>query len=331
MKDDIVRTALSLASPGGKHWLSILIYHRVLRERDPLLPGLIDVQGFDDQIATMARSFNLMPLDQAIERLSDGTLPPRAAAITFDDGYADNYEVALPILKKHGVHATFFVAAGYLDGGFMWNDGVIQAVRHCQRNEIDVDDLEMESLPIGSEADRKRAIVRLVTRLKYLPSEFRERWTSSLLERVGVQPPTHLMMSSEQVNQLSDAGMGIGGHTDTHPILTKVTLEKAREHIVLGRQKLQSITGKPVRLFAYPNGRPGLDFGPQHVRLVRELGFDAALSTRWGTAQTGDDLFQLPRFTSWGRSEFRFQVRMALNIVQSRLDLPSPPYWELSN
>lgn len=331
MKASVARTALNLVSPGGRHWLSILIYHRVLREHDPLLPGLIDAQSFDDQIGTMARSFNLMPLDQAIERLSEGRLPPRAAAITFDDGYADNYESALPILRKYGIHATFFVAAGYLDGGFMWNDGVIQAVRHSQRSMIDVDDLEMEPLAMGSEVDRKRAIVRLITRLKYLPSEFRDNWTRRLLERLGVQPPTHLMMSSEQLYRLSEAGMGVGGHTDTHPILTKVTLERAREHIVLGRQKLESITGKPVRLFAYPNGRPGVDFGPQHVRLVKELGFDAALSTRWGTAQTGDDLFQLPRFTSWGRSEFRFQARMAVNIIRSRLDLSSPPYWELSN
>lgn len=331
MRSSLVKSGLTLASPGGKRWLSILIYHRVLQQPDPLLPGLIDVRGFDDQIATMARSFNLLPLQEAIERLAEGRLPPRAAAITFDDGYADNCETALPILKKYGLHATFFIAAGYLDGGFMWNDGIIEAVRRCRCNEIALDELELPALPTTTEADRKRAIVRLVTRLKYLPASFREDWTRQLLKRVGVEPPTQLMMTSEQVLQLARAGMGIGGHTDVHPILTKVSLEQAREHIVAGREKLQAITGKPVSLFAYPNGRPGIDFGPQHVRLVRELGFDAALSTRWGTAQTGDDLYQLPRFTSWGRSEFRFQVRMALNIMRSRLDLPSPPYWELSN
>lgn len=331
MKSNLLKAGLTLASPGGKRWLSILIYHRVLQQTDPLLPGLIDAHDFDDQIATMARSFNLLPLQEAIERLAAGMIPPRAAAITFDDGYADNCETALPILKKYGVHATFFIAAGYLDGGFMWNDGIVEAVRRARCNAIDAEDLELPPLPVASEADRRRAIVRLVTRLKYLPAAFREDWTRQLLARVGVEPPRRLMMTSDQVLQLSKAGMGIGGHTDIHPILTKVTLERAREHIVAGRQKLQAITGRSVRLFAYPNGRPGIDFGPQHVSLVRELGFDAALSTRWGAAQTGDNLFQLPRFTSWGRSEFRFQVRMALNIMRSRLDLPSPPYWELSN
>ena len=331
MRSSLVKSGLTLASPGGKRWLSILIYHRVLQRPDPLLSGLIDVRGFDDQIASMARSFNLLPLQEAIERLAEGKLPPRAAAVTFDDGYADNCEAALPILRKYGVHATFFIAAGYLDGGFMWNDGIIEAVRRCGGAAIEAEDLDLPSLPIASESDRKRTIVKLVTRLKYLPAAFREEWTRRLLERVGVAPPTQLIMTSDQVLQLAKAGMGIGGHTDVHPILTKVSLDQAREHIVAGRQKLQAIIGKPIRLFAYPNGRPGIDFGPQHVRLVRELGFDAALSTRWGAVQTGDDLFQLPRFTSWGRSEFRFQVRMALNIMRSRLDLPSPPYWELSN
>ena len=331
MISGLMKLGLTIASPGGTRWLSVLIYHRVLPRPDPLLPGLIDARAFEEQIETLARSFNILPLPAAISALSNGTLPPRAAAISFDDGYADNHEIALPILTKYGVHATFFIASGYLQGGFMWNDGVIEAVRNCRQDSIDVDDLELGIVRLDGAERRKAAVVRLVTRLKYLPHGFREEWTRSLLERVDVRMPTDLMMNHNQVRSLARAGMTIGGHTETHPILTKVDIEQARRQIVDGRNTLETIIDSPVRLFAYPNGRPGIDFGPQHVRLARELGFDAALSTRWGAAQTGDDMFQLPRFTSWGRSEFRFQSRMALNIMRSRLDLPSPPYWELSN
>ena len=327
----LARIALNRVSPGGRRWLSVLIYHRVLPKPDPLLPGLIDVQAFTQQMATLSGSFNLLPLREAIARLASGSLPPRAAAISFDDGYADNHDIVVPILRQFGAHATFFVATAFLDGGIMWNDAIIEAVRQCRVEAIDTEELEMGELPTGTLEAKKRAVVRLVTRLKYLPAPFRENWTRRLLDRLGVTPPPSLMMTSDQVAGLVRSGMDVGCHTDNHPIFTKTTITDAREQILLGRAKLEDITGQAIRLFAYPNGRPGIDYGPQHVRLVRELGFEAALSTRWGAAKTGDDLFQLPRFTSWGRSEFRFQYRMATNIMRSRLDLPSPPYWELSN
>jgi peptidoglycan/xylan/chitin deacetylase (PgdA/CDA1 family) len=309
----------------------MLIYHRVLPFPDPLLPGLIDVPAFTQQMSTLAGSFNILPLREAIARLADGKLPPRAAAISFDDGYADNHDIVVPILQRLGVHATFFVATGYLDGGIMWNDAIIEAVRHGRCESIDASELDIGVLPTDTEEGRRSAVVRLITRLKYLPARFRDDWAFRLLDTLGVTPSKGLMMTSEQVAGLVRFGMDVGCHTDAHPIFTKTTSQDARDQIVLGRSRLESIVGKRVGLFAYPNGRPGLDFGPQHVRLVRDLGFDAALSTRWGAAQTGDDLFQLPRFTSWGRTEFRFQFRMALNIMRSRLDLPSPPYWQLSN
>jgi len=331
MSNKLARAALDLVSPGGRRWLSVLIYHRVLPKPDPLLPGLIDVHAFSQQMATISSSFSLLPLREGIARLASGTLPPRAAAISFDDGYADNHDIAVPIMRKFGVHATFFVATAYLDGGVMWNDAVIEAVRQCKADAIDSAELGIGVLPTDTEEARKSAIVRLITRLKYLPAQFREEWIHRLLDTLGVQPSTSLMMTSEQVVGLVRSGMDVGCHTDKHPIFTKAPIAEVKDEILRGRSRLEDIAGRSIKLFAYPNGRPGIDFGPQHVRLVRELGFDAALSTCWGAAQTGDDLFQLPRFTSWGRSEFRFQFRMATNILRSHLNLPSPPYWELSN
>jgi peptidoglycan/xylan/chitin deacetylase (PgdA/CDA1 family) len=309
----------------------VLIYHRVLPEPDPLLPGLMDARQFEEQVATLTQSFNLLPLPRAIEALTLGKLPARAASITFDDGYADNESIALPILRRHGVHATFFIAAGYLDGGCMWNDAIIQAVRRTTSATIDAEDIELGMVPLDTEAARRRAILRLVSRLKYCPHAFRDMWTRRLLDRVRVKPPSDLMMRSDQVRALHDAGMEIGGHTVRHPILTKVGIGTAEREIVEGKDMLEAITGDRVGLFAYPNGRPGIDFGPQHVRQVKDAGFDAALATRWGAAHTDDDLFQLPRFSSWDRSEWRFQARMVLNILHSQLDLPSPRQWELSN
>ena len=118
------------ASPAGtKARLQVLIFHRVLPVPDPLFPDEVDARRFDELCGWLKGWFNMLSLDDAVARIKTGTLPTRAACITFDDGYADNYQVALPILRRHGLTATFFVATGFLDGGRMWNDTVIESVR----------------------------------------------------------------------------------------------------------------------------------------------------------------------------------------------------------
>jgi len=83
-----------------------------------------------------------------------------------------------------------------------------------------------------------------------------------------------------------------------------------------GKERLEAITGSEVTLFAYPNGKPGTDYTAAHVRLAQEIGFEAACSTGWGAGQLGSDLFQIPRFTPWDRSQWRYAVRLARNLRQ---------------
>src|SRR4029453_16058094 len=98
------------------------------------------------------------PLPDAILGLREGRLPPRALTITFDDGYADNCTVALPILQRHELRAAFFIATDYLDGGRMWNDTVIEAVRGCSRSALNLDDLDLGVHPLGTPEEKSRAI-----------------------------------------------------------------------------------------------------------------------------------------------------------------------------
>src|SRR6185295_2112486 len=105
---------------------------------DPVASGTVDAAAFDWQMECLSRCFRVLPLSEAVERLRQGTLPGRAACVTFDDGYADNAEVALPILRRHGLCATFFVATGFLDGGIMFNDRVIEAVRGAPGAQLDL-------------------------------------------------------------------------------------------------------------------------------------------------------------------------------------------------
>ena len=124
-----LKNLLSLTGLNSR--LSILMYHRVLAQPDPLFPGEGNTETFNQEMSWLAACFRIMPLHEAVQKLHQDKLPPRAACITFDDGYADNAEIALPILQKHGIFATFFISTGFLDGGRMWNDTIIELVRQA--------------------------------------------------------------------------------------------------------------------------------------------------------------------------------------------------------
>jgi len=297
--------------------LSILIYHRVLAQPDPLLPDVVDARRFDRQMALLRRSFNVLPLATAVRALRNGTLPPRAACITFDDGYADNAEIALPILHAHGLSACFFIASAYLDGGRMWNDDVIEYVRQARGTELTLPGPDgfdgLKKLTIATPRDKVAAIGALLSALKYQPAARRQ----ALVAAIAPAATPRLMMRSDQVVALHRAGMEIGAHTASHPILASVPDAAARADIVAGRAALEALIDAPVRLFAYPNGKPGRDYDARHTAMAAALGFDAAVSTLPGVARAGADLFQLPRFTPWDRTRLRFWLRLQHNIITS--------------
>jgi len=124
------------------------------------------------------------------------------------------------------------------------------------------------------------------------------------------------MLTTDQLLALHRQGVEIGGHSCDHPILSHVPVETACADILRGKRILEDITDSPLRLFAYPNGQPGKDFTHEHVNVVKGAGFEAAVTTCWGVAGYGSDLFQLPRFTPWDKTSTKFMLRMALNSRQ---------------
>ena len=311
------RTLRQVASVGSlRNRLSTLIYHRVLAQPDPLFPDEIDACRFEQQLGFLKANYNIISLHEAVDGLRNNRLPPRAACITFDDGYADNAEVALPLLQKHGVPATVFVATGFLDGGRMWNDTVIELVRHAPPR-IDLSAAGLGAFALDTVVQRRHAIATLLGALKYLPMDQRLQQVDAIAALIPVKLRRDLMMTTAQVRQLHAAGIEIGGHTVNHPILARLPAAAARREIAEGKQTLEAMIGAPVRLFAYPNGIPGQDYGAEHAAMVRELGFEAAVSTSWGAARPGSDLFQLPRFTPWDRSRLRFSLRMLRNLANN--------------
>lgn len=309
----LTRLLGSILSPGGvRGGLSVLIFHRVLHGPDPLFPDEPDARRFAEILAWVGHAFNVLPLEHAISKLTSGQLPPRALAITFDDGYADNYTVALPILQRLGMHATFFVASGFLDGGRMWNDTVIESIRTCKASSIDLGVLGRHD--VSAPAARRRVIDGLLAQIKYLEPSARLDCVQQVAERCEADLPDDLMMTSDQLRALHGAGMGIGGHTRSHPILARLRDGDAREEIEGGKADLEAILREPLKLFAYPNGKPGTDYLARHAIIVRKAGYEAAVSTAPGMARPMSDVLQLPRFTPWDRTALRFGLRLVANM-----------------
>ncbi|GAB4468892.1 MAG: polysaccharide deacetylase family protein [Burkholderiaceae bacterium] len=314
----LFRALFNLLAPGGQRArLPILIFHRVLARPDPLLDDVPDAESFERTMRWVGQWFNVLPLAEAAARLRRGDLPARALSITFDDGYADNEEVAAPILRRLGLHATFFVATGFLDGRNMWNDRVIEAMRASAAQRLDLGFLGLGTVSLEAVAARRTAIDRILTRIKHEKPERRLALVERIEEACGARLQTALMMRAEQVARLAAGGMDVGAHTISHPILTRLSPAQAREEIVGSKAVLESIVGRRVSLFAYPNGVPMQDYGAEHVQMVRGAGFDAAVSTAWGVARPGADPLQLPRFTPWDRTRSRFALRLAQNMARS--------------
>lgn len=290
--------------------LVILMFHRVLNTPDALRSDEFSVRDFERYCRILRRFFNVVSLSEGISKLSNGSLPPRAVSITFDDGYADNLHIAAPVLQQFSLPATVFVAAGFLDGGRMWNDTVIESFRLFQGDSIDLRDLGLGQFDLSGIHERASAIGKVLLKMKYMPPAERDNCAMAIEDRVSSPLPTNLMLSTDELHRLASQGFEIGAHTVTHPILNSVDLETATEEIRAGRRYLENMLGEPVKLFAYPNGKPGKDYGAVHVDIVRAMGFLGGVSTLPGAASVDDDIHQLPRYGPWVEGSGRFLLRM---------------------
>ena len=314
----VIRYAGDALAPGeaGRRRLCILNYHRILAQPDPLLDSEPTVETFRWQMALLAKCFNVLPLHDAIGMLGTRDMPPRAVAITFDDGYRSLHDLALPVLREFKLPATVFITTGHIDQGNMWNDRIIETVQTMAADQLDLTDLGLGTYALHGVAQRRAAIATITERAKYLAPAARQAVVGRLGVLAGQGAGSELMLTREMVLNLERSGIEIGAHTVSHPILTSLDDAAARAEIAGCKAELEAILGKPVPLFAYPNGKPGKDYDARHVAMVREAGYDAAFSTEVGAISCDHDRFQLPRSRPWDITPLGFGLRLVQWLAQ---------------
>jgi len=324
LQKKIIKAALTTMFPAvGGGSLSVLMFHKVPQTPDPLVPGDLCMPDFEHILNFLQAHTQVLPLMEAVTALGKGSLPSRAVAITFDDGYADWMLNVAPALLKRALPATFFVTTEVLGGTVLWHERIVAAVRALPAQGArlpygfgNYSDLSMQST-------RATVVRALLERLKYLP--LAERLTAiAMLEAQAASalqlPPR---FSAADVRALHSQGFDIGGHTIAHPILNESTDAEAMADIAGCKEELEHTIGGKVNVFAYPNGRPGLDYQAKHVAMVKAAGYKAAVASSGGVATRHTDVFQLPRTTTWGSSHAHMAYHLARNKF-TRVQLVKP-------
>ncbi|HYJ32473.1 MAG TPA: polysaccharide deacetylase family protein [Candidatus Binatia bacterium] len=294
----------------------ILIYHRVHPDPGPFMIDPVPPALFERQMRHLARAYRPLPLATLLERSRAGTVPEGAVAVTFDDGYADNAEYAAPILARHGVPATIFLVTGCIGTGTIpWHDEVLLAFAAARGGAIRIPGQPADEppLPLGTEAERHRAAFRALAALKPRPEAERLAGVRAIREALGPGDPgtaASLMLDWDRVRAMRDSGIVFGSHTETHPILSRVTSERAREEVVRSKRTIEKELGEEAAFFAYPNGRPE-DYDEGAVEALRAAGYRGALTTTFGPNEAGEDPFRWRRAAAWSADPRRFALQLA--------------------
>jgi peptidoglycan/xylan/chitin deacetylase (PgdA/CDA1 family) len=294
----------------GKSVLLVLTFHRVLAQVDPMHLSWPSAQQFRNRIQWLKKVSNVLPLTDALETVFHLRTPGVFSAVTFDDGYLDNHEIALPILEDEGVAATFFVSTAFLSGGQMFNDTIRQTIRSVNSDQIAFPELNLDYLPLNTIKQRSHAAWRVNQVLKYLPPDERDERALRIAAKYGAQLTDNLMMGESQLIDLTVRGMSVGSHSHRHLIPTTVSEKEFQDDVAQSKSSLESILNSKIDLFAYPNGKPSLDFDQRHIPLLKELGFASAFSTENAAISHRNDLFQLPRFVPWSSNSFKSYIHL---------------------
>ncbi|MDB5224836.1 MAG: hypothetical protein JWO43_458 [Candidatus Adlerbacteria bacterium] len=278
---------------------TVVLYHGVTSEKGT---GIFNYRGkhvhtaaFAKQVAWMHKHYTILPLQELLTHPDLGALPRPPLAITFDDGYRNNYTDAFPILRETHTPATFFITTGFIDG-----------------TPLPVDTIEYA-------ADTVEEVVRLGTHLKTLNAQEMRGFLQQVVTDTGrnlqeiLNDSPYAPMTWSEMQEMERAGMTFAPHTVTHPILAHLDAQEQKKEIIDSYNTVKEHLD-PLAIFAYPNGSKK-DYTDDTVSILKEAGFAASLTTQPGVMARHSNMFELPRYTLDGTNDL---YRFRLTVVGAR-------------
>ena len=280
----------------------ILAYHSIV-ENPQLTEHILGISrdraSFEAHMKMLAQKYNPVTIAEITEFVRGGRpLPQRAVAVTFDDGFADNYTVALPILARYGIPATFYIMVNAVAcGSLPWYCRLRFAFHATHKPHWRAPDSD-RVYPLATASDRKAALTAGWEASARLTGDAQLRLVSAIEQSLEVEPPNGergFMMTWDQVRGLRRAGHAVGAHTLSHPNVAHVERNEARSEIVESKRRLEAEVGEVIEHFSYPHPALNPNWTPQTLELTREAGYKSAVLTTCGPVRPGDDPLALKR------------------------------------
>lgn len=318
----------------------ILMYHQVCEKRSDPWELAVYPDRFEQQLGRLKRKFDVVSIDELVHSLLQRTLRKNMVAITFDDGFADNYSNAAPLLEWYRLPATFYIATNALKHPQMyWWDELQAIILNNQHLPFCLD------IRIGSEdfsfhfrrhSHLSCKVMQEITCWRYGMPVPNERIALYLGLWQRMQPLTHedqraildqlrawagtsrvcdahsAVMGTYQVQKLSASGLfSIGAHTVNHAMLGAQDEAVQAYEVQQSKREIEKLLGKNIHGFAYPYG----NYNATTKSLLREAGYQYAVSTESRVVTSAEDLYALPRVQvkNWQAAEFSFRIQQLMN------------------
>lgn len=266
-----------------RRMVPILFYHRFSVRDEPFK---LKIDRFEHQLRFFKKKYNLISLSHFTNAMSNGKgLPPNPLIITIDDGFWDNYHIAFPVLKRHGVPATIFLATDFVDQhAWLWSNKLEYILRNSEieRFSYSLDGHTIE-LRVDTFEQWHKSQLTLFNALRRRPDNEKNEILAALAKQLKVSVPSETQgdfkpLTWHEIREMYRAGIEFGSHSASHAILSRVGPEQLKREVVDSRAIIENVLQNRVVTFCYPNGQPE-DFSEDAIQALKEAGYECAVTT----------------------------------------------------